>query len=218
MKKKCQNCRLVNYPTATVCARCSSSLDGSKAEGSEGRPTSARILRRATICMFAALAAIAGFYVSLVFSADKLSFDEKAAVRNSIDILEARGFTSEAFLLRHIAVFRSSDNWLNASVVKEDAFAATNFPFEIVTLYPDFFTYPADDVERAAILLHEAKHLQGADEKEAYAFVWENRHNLGWTSENYNNSVVWAEVRKQTREQAPGLFVCTVNSFGDCTE
>ena len=81
------------------------------------------------------------------------------------EVLKEKGFTDEAFLLEHVAVFRGNDNWLNASVEKESAYAATNFPFEIVTIYPDFFKYPKDDIERAAILLHESKHLEGKDEK-----------------------------------------------------
>ena len=115
-------------------------------------------------------------------------------------------------------MFRSNDNWLNASIEKENAYAATNFPFEIITLYPDFFSYPLDDTERAAILLHEAKHLQGKDEKEAYEFVWKNRKKLGWVSEKYRNSVILTAVRKQTKELSPNLFVCDINPFGDCTE
>ena len=87
-----------------------------------------------------------------------------------------------------------------------------------MTLYEDFFTYPVDEVERAAILLHEAKHLQGQDEKEAYEFMWKNRKKLGWISEKYQRSIIWQGVRKQTREYAPNLFVCDVNPFGDCTE
>lgn len=210
MKKKCPNCRLVNYPTASSCARCDSPL--------MGRSFARTLARRASICLAVCVVALAGFYVSLVFSADPLSYEQKKTLSAAIDIIEENGFSSEALLLRRLAVFRASDNWLNASVAKENAFAATNFPFEIVTLYSDFFAYPVDDVERAAILLHEAKHLQGADEKEAYEFVWRNREKLGWTSESYGSSMVWAEIRKQTRDYVPGLFVCDINPFGDCTE
>ncbi len=102
-------------------------------------------------------------------------------------------------------------------MAKENAFAATNFPFEIVTLYPDFFTYPADDIERAAILLHEAKHLQGKDEPEAYEYVLKNRGRLGWTGKVYGRPEVWLNVRRQTREYRPNLFICEFNDFGDCT-
>ena len=181
------------------------------------KPATSRIVRRVIICLIVCLIAVAGFYVSLVFSAKGLSYEERKAIAAAIDVLENKGFTEEAFLLQRVAVFRSNDNWLNASVAKENAFAATNFPFEIVTIYPDFFSYPADHVERAAILLHEARHLKGEDEQKAYEYVWKNRKRLGWTIETYGNSVVWSEVRKQTRDRVPGLFVCDVNPFGDCT-
>lgn len=218
MKKKCSQCKLVNYPTARECARCGSSVFLAGVDGNGAKGSFEKLLRRAAFFLFVCFAAIAGFYASLVFSSKSLGYEQRKAIQASIAVLEKQGFSREALLLRHVAVFRSTDNWLNASVAKENAFAATNFPFGIVTIYPDFLTYPADDIERAAILLHEAKHLQGADEKEAYEFVWKNREKLGWTSENYSESPVWAEIRKQTRDYVPGLFVCDVNNFGDCTE
>ncbi len=105
-----------------------------------------------------------------------------------------------------------------ASVAKENAYAATNFPFAIITLYSDFFAYPQDDTERAAILLHEARHLQGEDEHQAYSYVWQNRHRLGWTGDRYGESPVWANIQRQTRDQAPELFNCPSMRNGDCTE
>jgi hypothetical protein len=87
-----------------------------------------------------------------------------------------------------------------------------------VTLYPDFFTKPADATERAAILLHEANHLQGKEEKEAYEFVWKNRGRLGWTMDRYHDSPNWHAVKKQTAEYSPLLFMCTERPGGDCTE
>jgi hypothetical protein len=151
-------------------------------------------------------------------SASRLTYDEQEKVSAAIEVLKQKGFSDEAFLLEHVAVFRGNDNWLNASIEKENAFAATNFPFEIVTIYPDFFTYPKDDIERAAILLHESKHLEGKSEKDAYEFVWRNRAKLGWTFADYRYSQNYIEVRRQTAETVPGLFVCEVNIFRDCTE
>lgn len=133
-------------------------------------------------------------------------------------MLSEKGFSDEVFLLNYVTAFRADDNWLNASVAKENAYAATNYPFEIMTLYADFFTYPIDETERAAILLHEAKHLQGKSEKEAYEFVWKNRWKLGWTRDKYAASPVWQNVRKQTREIVPELFNCSEKPLGDCTE
>ena len=168
--------------------------------------------------MLVCLVAILGFYFSLAVSATPLDIDQKHLVRKATGLLREKGFTNEAILLDNFTVFRADDNWLNSSVAKESAYAATNFPFEIMTLYPDFFTYPADDIERTAILLHESKHLQGADEPEAYEFVWKNRKVIGWTKQRYRYSPVWINVRRQTKEMAPQLFTCPDNEFGDCTE
>ena len=133
-------------------------------------------------------------------------------------MLKERGFENEAFLLANVTAFKANDNWLNASVTKENAYAATNFPFAIVTLYPDFFAYPSDATERAAILLHESKHLAGADEHDAYNFVWKNRKRLGWTRDKYGSSLVWRNIRRQTRDSVGELFVCEKHDFADCTD
>lgn len=217
MRSKCPNCRLVNYSSEPVCPRCGTETLETVNITPKGGFIKTAFLRRAVVCAIVCAAALAGFYASLLFSAKSLSTQERAALIEAIELLEEKGFSDEVFYLRRLAAFRSSDNWLNSSVAKESAFAATNYPFEIVTLYPDFFIYPSDSVERAATLLHEARHLAGKDEKDAYEFVWKNRKRLGWIEENYGSSQVWRDVRKQTREYAPNLFVCDFNSYNDCT-
>jgi hypothetical protein len=177
-----------------------------------------RLLLRLSIVALTIVALLSGFYISLVGTAKRLNSDQKSSVVRAIDHLRAAGFDREVLFLENFTAFRSSDNWLNASVAKENAYAATNFPFEIMTLYPDFFTYPVDDVERAAILLHEARHLLGDDEKEAYEFVWRSRKRLGWVEANYWRSPVWSNVREQTRDAVPGLFVCEFQRYSDCTD
>ena len=218
MNKKCSNCGLVNYLTAQYCARCTLNLGESENISSKRPFLKSPLLKRAAVCLFVLIVAVFGFYASLVLSADGLRREEHRTVHLAIKHLEESGFTDEVFLLKRLTVFRSNDNWLNASVQKESAYAATNFPFEIITLYPDFFTYPVDEIEQAAILLHEAKHLQGKDEREAYEFVWKNKSRIGWTSEDYGRSMIWLETRKLTREYSPELFVCDFNEFGDCSE
>ncbi|MCU0238637.1 MAG: hypothetical protein MUC29_04275 [Pyrinomonadaceae bacterium] len=216
MNKKCPNCKLVNFLEAEVCARCQSELFEVVSENpSKSNHT---ILKRAIVCLAMIVFVLVGFYVSLVFSAKSLSYEEKEKVQKAIDLLEEKGFSQEAFMLNYLTVFRGSDNWLNASIEKENAYAATNFPFEIITIYPDFFAKTNDDLERAAILLHEAKHLKGADEKDAYEYVWRNRKQLGWTKEQYGNTKLWQAVRKQTKEYAPNLFSCELGEMGDCTD
>ena len=216
MKKKCPHCKLINFATAEYCLRCKIPF---RETGSLAAPSPfASLLKRGAVCAAVVVVVLVGFYLSLIGTAKPLEYEHSKTVERAVRILEAKGFDDEVFLLRHLTVFRAEDNWLNASVAKENAYAATNFPFEIMTLYPDFFTYPADDTERAAILLHESKHLEGADEKEAYEFVWRNRSRLGWTVAAYGHSPVWLNVRKQTREVVPELFACPEKPFADCTE
>ena len=174
-------------------------------------------VRRILIFLIVCLVAIGIFYSSLIFTATPLTASERERVDSAIELLENQGFINEAYLLRDLATFRRDDNWLNAAVSKENAFAATNYPFAVVTVYPDFFTYTLDDVERAAILLHEARHLKGHNEEDAYEFVWRNRKYLGWTENRYGKSVVWRTIRKQTRDFAPNLFVCDFRPLSDCT-
>ncbi len=217
MNKKCHACNVVNFPNAETCVRCNASLNGGE---KVRKNTASRLLTRALICIAVCIAVIMGFYLSLTASAKGLSPEQGHQVRKAIAVLNERGFSDDIFLLAHFSIFRSEDNWLNASVAKENAYAAANFPFEIITLYPDFFTYPIDETERAAILLHESRHLRGEDEHDAYQYVWMHRKQLGWTRDKYSQSVVWRNIRSQTQDNVPEMFVCDDNDieFGDCTE
>ena len=221
MNKKCPNCRLVNYPNAESCLRCQYNLreiSSVETTGQNRKSLKKTILKRAAVLIAVILFTLFGFYLSLIGSAKRLAYDEQKSVDQAVLILQDRNFSREVFLLRYLTAYRATDNRLNASTREENAYAATNYPFEIMTIYPDFFQYPKDETERAAILLHEAQHLKGADEKEAYSFVWKNRRQLGWTKDKYADSTVWRNVRKQTKEFAPELFTCPLNDYGDCTE
>ncbi len=144
--------------------------------------------------------------------------DERETLDRTIALLAAKGFDREVFLLRHITTFRRTDNWLNTLADNENAFAATNFPFELITLYPDFYSKAKDDTERAMILLHEARHLQGADERDAFDYVWRNRQKLGWTILSYGTTESYITIELLTRENSPELFTCPANLWKDCTE
>jgi len=218
MNKKCPNCKLVNFSTAENCSRCQSNLVEVNNLHTNNSFLRSKIFKRAAVCFVVVICSVLGFYLSLILSAKRLNYEERKTVQRAVDILEAKGFSNEAFLLNYLTAYRANDHWLNASVVKENAYAATNYPLEIMTIYPDFFSRSTDDLERAAILLHEAQHLKGAEEKEAYEFVWRNRKRLGWTKETYRNSEVWQTVRTQTKEYVPNLFVCETNLYNDCTE
>lgn len=156
-------------------------------------------------------------YLSMIYSAAPLSAEQQKQVDEAILILEQRGFRDEAAWLRW-SVFRSNDNWFNALAGHSDAYAATNFPFQIVTLYEDFFTRAQDRTEQAVILLHETQHLKGAGEEKAYGFVWRNRYKLGWTRKIYGETRVFENVFKSTRQFAPEIFSCEFNKDYDCTE
>ncbi len=218
MNNKCPNCRLINFPGVEYCVRCNFFLVAETVSSINSGFAHSKVLKRIAVLIFVCIFTLLGFYFSLIVSAKKLTYEEGKTVERTILILKEKGFSGEVFLLEYLTAFRSNDNWLNASIEKENAYAATNYPFEIITLYPDFFEVPVDDTERAAILLHEAKHLQGADEKEAYEYVWKHRKQLGWTKETHSNSLIWNNVRNQTKEYAPHLFVCDTNEYSDCTQ
>ncbi|HWS89721.1 MAG TPA: zinc finger Ran-binding domain-containing protein [Pyrinomonadaceae bacterium] len=219
--RKCAGCGLVNFPSASDCKRCGAPLEpyfafeGADApEGVEGRG----ILRRALAVPAVLLFLLVGCHASLLFTSEGVTYDERRQVSRAVELIERAGFERETFLLKRLTNFRTTDNWLNAYAGHANAYASTNFPFEIVTLYPDFFRYPADDVERAVILLHEARHLAGADEEEACASVWRDKERLGWTREKYGKTRVWQNVAELSRRFAPQLFDCGEDGQQDCYE
>lgn len=156
------------------------------------------------------------WYASLLISSDGLEPSQREKVRNAIVHLEQQGFNREAFILKHLTAFRSTDNWWNRYVGHRDAYAATNFPFEVVTLYPEFFEVPVDDKERAAVLLHEASHLVGSGEEAALDSTWRKKKRLGWTADRYKHTRVWDATEKLTRAQFPYIFQCGPDGQSDC--
>jgi hypothetical protein len=158
------------------------------------------------------------FYFTLIISSNPVTPAQFEKIDKAIELLAEKGFEREVFLLRNATLFRNTDNWLNSAVDKENAFASTNCPFGMITIYPDFYDRAADDTERAMILLHEVQHLQGTDEREAYSYVWQNRHKLGWTMTPYGTTETYVTIELQTREHAPELFTCPDKLWNDCTE
>lgn len=156
------------------------------------------------------------FYVSLLGTSDQVSFEQKQLVYQAIKVLEQNGFGKETFALRHLVNYRATDSWWNTSVGHKEAYAATNFPFEVVTLYPEFFDDSTDDVERAAILLHECYHLYGAGEAAALEGVWRDKRKIGWTADKYGQTKVWQNTRDLTINHVPQLFRCGPEGRADC--
>ena len=153
---------------------------------------------------------------SLLLTSDPINPGQRQLVRQAITLLDQSGFSREVVMLRHFANYRATDNWWNGYVGHADAYAATNFPLGVVTLYQPFFTAAADDTERAAILLHEAQHLWGAGEDAALERVWRDKQRLGWTAAEYSQSKVWKNTREWTAAGVPGLFQCGPDRHADC--
>jgi hypothetical protein len=223
-RQKCANCGLVNAGSDELCRRCGSSLtDGdlveqqpSPAALEEPGPKKRSLLKRLTWIVGATFIALLTCYFSLLISSDGLQPEQREQVQKAIAVLEQHGFNREAFILKHLTVFRGTDNWWNRYVGHHDAYAATNFPFEVVTLYPDFFSVPVDDTERAAVLLHESSHLTGSGEETALGSAWRNKRQLGWTVDRYKQTRVWDATEQLTKAQFPYMFKCGTDGQSDC--
>jgi hypothetical protein len=158
------------------------------------------------------------YYISLRLTSDTPSFEQRQAISKAVALIEAKGFSNEAFLLRALASFRTTDNWWNIQTGHKEAYAATNFPFEIITVYPEFFDVATDDTERAAILLHEAEHMMGSGEEAALEAVWRQKKQLGWTGDRYSGTKVWKNTKELTQTYVSQLFVCGDEKRADCTQ
>lgn len=224
---RCYECGLMNFASATNCRRCEAPLgfprafEGEPVEVQEAnvKPSIKKIILKSVL----RISAVVGFilfvcYGTLLSTSEPVLLEQKEIVFKAVDLIEQKGFSREAFVLRHLVFYRSTDNWWNRKVGHASAYAATNFPFEVVTLYPPFFTSTTDDVERASILLHEAHHLLGRGEERAYEEVWRNKRQLGWIKEKYAHTVVWNNVVTETAHYVPELFQCGQDKRADCIE
>lgn len=222
-RRKCVHCGLVNTGSDELCRRCGTPLAGEEriesgpAEPVAGATEKKRgFLKRVTWVLGATSIILVFWYASLLISSNALQPDQREKVQNAIAVLQQQGFNREVFILKHLSVFRGTDNWWNRYIGHRDAYAATNFPFEVVTLYPDFFELPVDDKERAAVLLHEACHLTGDGEEAALQFTWRNKQRIGWTADRYHQTRVWDATEKLTRASFPYMFQCGADGQSDC--
>jgi len=215
---KCPHCGIVNFSEGGACRRCGEVVWAAAAPQRQPPVTAAEpsLLRRAGVIAGTVMAVLFLWWASLYATSEGLDPEQQVIVYRAVNLLEQKGFGKEVFALRNMARFRSTDNWWNLYNEHYQAYAATNFPFEIVTIYPWFFDLPKDDIERAVILLHEAQHLMGADEESALRRVWALKGRLGWTAERYGRSKVWKNTREWTQTSAPDLFTCNEVEI-DCT-
>lgn len=219
---RCVECGLVNFETAEQCKRCGAHLQGAgtveDGADEEGAPVRRSFRKRISWVVGMTLVILLICYLSLLATSDSIKWQQKQTVGRAITILEQKGFGKEAFVLRRLVSFRSTDNWWNMQVGHHDAYAATNFPFEVVTLYPEFFDTATDDTERAAILLHESYHLFGSGERAALEGTWRNKSKLGWTADKYGESKVWKNTFELTMSEVPELFRCGPQGQSDCVK
>jgi len=220
-RNKCVRCGLVNVINDKTCRRCGASLTGEEvAEVAVVEETVQRrgIGRRLIWIAGTTVLLLFIFYMSLLLTSEDLEYEQTQTVNKAIALLEEKGFGSRAFVLRRLVRYRSTDSWWNQSVGHHDAYAATNFPFEILTLYPEFFQVAVDDEERAAILLHESYHLLGSGEETALEQVWRDKERLGWTADKYGKTKVWKNTRELTMALVPNLFICGTDGKSDCIQ
>jgi hypothetical protein len=218
---KCAECGLVNFATSDACRRCGTLFTFAPAMVTRAAQPAERtrgFWQWMLWIVGATVTIVVAAYLSLLVTSEGLSVEERTMVTEAIDLLEEADFAREARTLRRLATYRRTDNWWNRYVGHETAFAATNFPFGVVTLYPTFFTLPVDATERATILLHESHHVLGEPEERALQHVWMEKARLGWTAPNYGRTRVWRNTREWTEGAVPSLFTCGHDGESDCVE
>jgi hypothetical protein len=184
----------------------------------EGKLDKRSFVRSLAWVLGTTLAVLLAAYFSLLMTSDDLPFEQRQIVTSAIAVLRAKGFERRAFVLDNLVKYRATDNWWNRYLGHQNAYAATNFPFEVVTLYPEFFNTAVDDTERAAILLHESYHLLGSGEEAALEGTWRDKQKLGWTVDQYSRTKVWNNTRELTTAGVPQLFQCGPDEHSDCIQ
>lgn len=217
-RRTCAQCGLVNFGDAESCRRCHTGLVGASPDIE--KPASRTRAARRTLLLVAVTIGLSMFIWSrsLLLTSAPIDDSQRLMVTHAIEVLERAGFSKEVIMLRHFANYRATDNWWNSYLGHSQAYAATNFPLGVVTLYPRFFSVAVDDTERAAILLHEAQHLLGAGEPAALELTWREKSRLAWTAEKYGETKVWKNTREWTVAEVPSLFQCGADGHGDCAK
>jgi hypothetical protein len=222
-RRKCSECGLVNFATNEECRRCGAAL--TPGGGVEPEPAAQSSKRRThgvgrrLLWLIGVTAALVFLWSrSLLLTSEAIDDRQQQIVLRAVSLLDRSGFSREVLVLRHFANYRATDNWWNLYLGHPGAYAATNFPLGVVTLYPAFFTTAVDDTERAAILLHEAQHLWGSGEEAALDTVWRNKQRVGWTAEQYGQTRVWRNTKEWTMAAVPALFRCGSDHQTDCVQ
>jgi hypothetical protein len=219
-RRTCPQCGLVNFADAEACRRCRSELIETTPASRADRPVAQTrgIGRRLLFVAGAIVFCVFGWSRSLLLTSTPIDDSQRLTVTHAVEALERAGFSKEVIMLRHFANYRATDNWWNTYLGHSQAYAATNFPLGVVTLYPPFFRVAVDDTERAAILLHEAQHLLGAGEPAALELTWREKSRLGWTADKYGETKVWKNTLEWTTADVPSLFQCGGGGHDACAE
>lgn len=216
-RNKCNRCGLVNAAADETCRRCGELLtDQPLLE--EDAPKRRGLVKRVVWIISTTVVLLFIAYMSMLITSEDLRYDRREVVERAVAVLEAKGFDKQSFVLKRLTRYRATDSWWNNYLGHRDAYAATNFPFEIVTLYGEFFDKTVDDTERAVILLHEAEHLLGAGEERALEVTWRSKAQLGWNESTYGKTKVWNNTKELTQRLVPSLFVCGPEGKADCAE
>jgi hypothetical protein len=216
-RKKCGRCGLVNAAADETCRRCGEPLTSQPLIEEEVLKRRS-LLKRIVWIISTTVVLLFIAYMSMLLTSDDLRYDQHEVTDHAIAVVEAKGFGKHSFVLKRLARYRATDSWWNKYLGHRDAYAATNFPFEIVTLYGEFFDKAVDDTERAAILLHEAEHLLGEGEEQALEFTWRSKAQLGWNESSYGQTKVWNNTKELTQRLVPSLFTCGPDGKSDCTQ
>src|SRR6185295_18978529 len=115
---KCSECGLVNTAADEICRRCGAPVTSAETPQQitepvsepEDQPKKRGFLKRLTWILGATLIALIAWYISLVLTSDALQPEQKQKVESAIAILQQQGFAREAFVLKYLTTFRSSDN------------------------------------------------------------------------------------------------------------
>ena len=218
-RNKCPRCGLVNFVENQTCRRCGEPLSTTRSDRPSRFYRRERGFGRKLLWVAGTTATLlTASFVSLLVTSDGLDAEQQRTVARATRILAQTGFSRDAWVLDTLVTYRATDHWWNRSVGHQSAYAATNFPFGVVTLYPPFFRLAVDDTERAAILLHEAYHLFGAGEEAALRRVWFDKQRLGWTADRYSQTRVWKNTKEWTEGTVPALFRCGPAKRSDCLE
>ncbi len=153
-RRKCLQCGLVNLAADETCRRCGASLieeqsaaireEQMAVEPAEETVPRRSIVQRLAWILGTTLILVFAAYMSLLLTSEDLPIDQRHTVKNAIAILRQKGFERQAFVLDNLVKYRSTDSWWNRYVGHHDAYAATNFPFEVVTEAPKLFTCGTD--------------------------------------------------------------------------